>query len=78
MLEFLQTNRRLLNEFITSTANHSDSLLQLVCTMPKLLEFSSKRVLWRQLVKRNLRNKGDDFEIDLQVRRNQVFSDSFE
>jgi hypothetical protein len=65
VLQFLERNRGLLNEFITSTASHSDSLLQLVSTMPKLLEFSSKRVLWRQLVKRNLRSKGDDYEVDL-------------
>lgn len=49
--------------------------------MPCLLEFTSKRTLWRHLVKRHLKKSAredQDFEVDLQVRRDQVFSDSFE
>lgn len=65
-----------MNDFISANASHSDSLLQLVSIMPDILEFNSKRILWRQLVKKNIK-KSDDYDIDLQVRREQIFDDSF-
>jgi E3 ubiquitin-protein ligase HUWE1 len=53
----------------------------LVISVPEILEFDSKRLLWKICIKKYLRKNVKDngeFEIDLQVRRNQVFGDSFE
>jgi len=52
-----------------------------VIQVPQLLDFDSKRLIWKicvkKFIKKNLKDQGD-FEIDLQVRRNHVFGDSFE
>jgi len=56
--------------------------LSLISNLPQLLNFSSKRLLWRHLIKKHLKKQNRDndqfYEIDIQVRRNQVFGDSFE
>ena len=48
--------------------------------VPEILDFDSKRLLWRVLIKKTLRRNQPDgeYEIDIGVRRNQVFGDSFE
>lgn len=48
--------------------------------MPEILDFESKRLLWRVLIKKTLRKNQPDgeYEIDIGVRRGQVFGDSFE
>lgn len=52
----------------------------MVIQVPEILDFDSKRLLWKvtikKHIKRQLRDNGE-FEIDIQVRRNQVFGDSF-
>jgi len=49
--------------------------------VPQILDFDSKRLIWKicvkKYIKKNFKDLGE-FEIDLQVRRNQVFGDSFE
>lgn len=55
VLSFLFDNKELLNDFISNTVSHGEGLLNLVSTLPCLLEFTSKRTLWRHLVKRHLK-----------------------
>mmetsp|Transcript_18663 Transcript_18663/g.31920 ORF Transcript_18663/g.31920 Transcript_18663/m.31920 type:complete len:206 (+) Transcript_18663:16-633(+) len=53
----------------------------LVTMMPQIFEFDSKRLLWKQCIKRHARKvikQSDDYEIDIGVRRDTVFGDSFE
>lgn len=78
-------NKELLNVYIQKSHSNQQSaqltsLLDLVIMVPQILEFSSKRILWRQCIKKQLKKQGRDeeYEIEVQVRRGQVFSDSFE
>jgi len=73
----------MINKYIQlnqSTPWHQqDHFLNLIIEMPEILEFESKRILWRQCIKKYLKKKNDDeYEIDVQVRRNHVFGDSYE
>lgn len=55
--------------------------MSFVTLLPQLLEFESKRLLWRLCIKKHLRKSSrehGEYEIDIQIRRNQVFADSFE
>jgi hypothetical protein len=49
--------------------------------MPEILTFESKRLLWRICIKKHIKKSSrdnGDYEIDIGVRRNSVFGDSFE
>ena len=46
-----------------------------------MLDFDSKRLIWRTQIKRHIKKQLKDsgeYEVDIGVRRNQVFDDSFE
>ena len=82
MIKFFFENKKLINKFIRINQTVINEQFQnLVISVPEILEFDSKRLLWKICIKKYLRKNVKDngeFEIDLQVRRNQVFGDSFE
>jgi len=83
LIHFFYVNKRLLNSFIQSNQSPAtvDHFLNFAIQLPQILDFESKRLLWRLCIKRHLRKSSRDngeYEIDIQIRRNQVFADSFE
>lgn len=82
LIRFFFVNKKLINKFIRINQTViNDQFQNLVIQVPQILDFDSKRLLWKICIKKHLRKNvkaHGEFEIDLQVRRNQVFGDSFE
>lgn len=82
LITFFFKNKKMLNDFIHANQSIiSEQLQNLVVCLPEILDFDSKRLLWRICIKKHFKRNdrdNDAYEIDLQVRRNHVFGDSFE
>lgn len=82
MIGFFLRNKKLINKFISINQMVINSqFLDLVVQVPQILDFESKRLIWKICMKKHIKKKlkgTDQYEIDLQIRRNQVFDDSFE
>jgi len=72
----------MINKFISVNQSVvNDQLLSLVSLVPQIFDFSSKRLLWRIVVKnlsKKKQHQSDDYDIEIGVRRDAVFGDSFE
>ena len=81
VITFFFKNKSLINNFIRiNQAAAINQFLNIVTTVPQILNFETKRLLWRVLIKKHLRKSqrdAGDYEIDVGCRRDQVFGDSF-
>jgi len=82
VIKFFFKNKSLINNFIRiNQAAAINQFLNIVTTVPQILNFETKRLLWRVLIKKHLRKSqrdAGDHEIDVGCRRDQVFGDSFQ
>jgi hypothetical protein len=82
LLEFFLEHKTLINKFIHYNLSAIDQQFQsLVVLIPEIFEFDSKRLLWRACIRRHVKKQirdSDDYDVELGVRREMVFADSFE
>lgn len=82
LLQFFINNKHLLNLFISVNLSSIDQHFQsLVVLIPEIFDFETKRLLWKACIKKHAKKitrGSDEYEIDLGIRRDQVFADSFE
>jgi len=77
IIAFFISNKKLINIFIR--VNHqvvNVQLKNLVVKIPQILEFDTKRLIWRLMLKKT-KQKQRLAQWDIMVRRDQAFDDSF-
>ncbi|CDW84627.1 ubiquitin hect domain family protein [Stylonychia lemnae] len=77
-IKFCLEHKKIINSFIRANQQVlNDSLRNVIMKVPQLLDFDNKRLLFRGQIKK-IQRKFRLKYIDIQVRRDKVFDDSFE
>ena len=77
-ITFCLEHKKVINSFIRSNQQIlNDSLRNVIIKVPQVLDFDNKRLLFRTQIKK-IQKKYRMNYFDIEVKRDQVFADSFE